>query len=88
MPLGTDMSLSRTGAWIIIASKHLMQFALTEPGLSALDAISFSGKCGNLIIKLSADETEQLNHQKVIAHARLCGISAQEVKIYLNALKA
>ena len=56
-------------------------------GLSSLENIFFAGKCGALLIKLSADETEQLNRSKVKAHAQVCGVSGTELPIYLEALK-
>lgn len=77
----------RQGAWLVILGKHLPSFDITEPALSDLDNVAFAGKCGNLLIKLSADETEQLSYRKVKAHARLCGISMQELSVYLNTLK-
>ncbi|HKZ03451.1 MAG TPA: hypothetical protein VJ180_14515 [Pyrinomonadaceae bacterium] len=55
---------------------------------SSLENISFAGKCGSLLIKLSADETDQLNYAKVKAHAQICGINGTELPVYLKTLKA
>ncbi len=82
------LTTHRRGAWLVIISRHLIRYDITEPALSALDRISFAGKCGSLLIKLSADETEQLTEAKVKAHARLCGIGQIELSVYLNSLKA
>lgn len=89
MALGLKLTPSRRGAWIINTTKHLVQSAgITHPGLSSLDNLCFAGKCGSLLIKLSADSTEQLPYTKVKTHARLCGISAMELPLYLGTLKA
>jgi hypothetical protein len=83
----SKLSLSRQGAWIVNASKHLLSVAdVTHPGLSTLDNIIFAGKCGSLLIKLSADETERLTSVRVRAHARLCGIGGPELKTYVDIL--
>ncbi|HKR59292.1 MAG TPA: hypothetical protein VJS64_06120 [Pyrinomonadaceae bacterium] len=78
---------TREGAWIVNISKHLVTFAANSIGLSSLENILFAGKCGALLIKLSADETEQLTLAKVRAHARVCGISGPELGVYLEALR-
>jgi len=83
-----SISSRRQGAWLVIIGKHLLRFDITELALSELDNLSFAGKCGALLIKLSADDTEQLFRTKVIAHARLCGIGVRELSIYLDTLKA
>lgn len=83
-----SISSRRRGAWLVIIEKHLLRFNTTEFALSELDNLSFAGKCGALLVKLSADDTEQLAHTKVKAHARLCGIGACELSIYLDTLKA
>jgi len=83
-----SLTSSRIGAWIINLSKHLLNYDITDPGLSSLDSICFAGKCGSLLIKLSADDTEQLDFRKIKAHSRLCGISPQELDTYLSTLKA
>jgi len=82
------LTTNRRGAWLVIISRHLIRYDITEPALSILDSISFAGKCGSLLVKLSADETEQLTEAKVKAHARLCGIGRIELSVYLNTLKA
>jgi hypothetical protein len=79
---------TREGAWLVNISKHLVNFAPNSIGLSSLENSFFAGKCGALLIKLSADETEQLNHAKVRAHAQVCGISGTELPIYLETLKS
>jgi hypothetical protein len=79
---------SRRGAWIVNTSKHLINYKPTDIGLDHLDNILFAGKCGSLLIKLSADKTEQLNNLRVKAYARFCGISKQELPTYLKTLKA
>jgi hypothetical protein len=81
------LSSTREGAWLVNISKHLVSFAANSIGLSSLENTLFAGKCGALLIKLSADETEQLTQAKVKAHARVCGISGPELGVYLNALK-
>ena len=81
------LTANRRGAWLVIISRHLIRYDTTEPALATLDGISFAGKCGSLLIKLSADETEQLTEAKVTAHARLCGIDRIELQIYRNTLK-
>ncbi len=83
-----SISTRRQGAWIVIIGKHLLRFGITEPALSEFENLSFTGKCGALLVKLSADDTEQLSLKKVKAYARLCGIGTRELSIYLNALKA
>jgi hypothetical protein len=88
MAISSKLRLSRRGAWIINISKHLLNYDITDLGLSSLENILFAGKCGSLLIKLSADDTEQLTDKKVKAHARLCGIGAQELLVYLDTLKA
>lgn len=82
------ISPRRLGAWLVIIGKHLLRFDITEPALSELENLSFAGKCGALLVKLSADDAEQLSHKKVKAHARLCGIGVRELSIFLNSLKA
>lgn len=82
------ISPRRLGAWLVIIGKHLLRFDITEPALSELENLSFAGKCGALLVKLSADDAEQLSHTKVKAHARLCGIGVRELSIFLNSLKA
>jgi len=76
------------GAWIINTSKHLYNFDNTNPSFTSLENLFFAGKCGSLLVKISADATEQLSDTKVKAHARLCGISGPELRIYLDTLKA
>lgn len=83
-----DLTPKRLGAWIVNTSKHLVNFAPTSIGLSSFENIFFAGKCGSLLIKLSADEPEQLNHARVKAHAQVCGISGAELPTYLQTLKA
>ncbi|MFW9878105.1 MAG: hypothetical protein ACFFG0_33915 [Candidatus Thorarchaeota archaeon] len=78
----------RQGTWLIIITKHLLNYSTTHQTLSTLDNICFAGKCGSLLIKLSADKNENLRYKKVIAHARLCGIGKRELQIYLNPLKS
>lgn len=88
MTVNSSLTPSRQGAWIINVSKHL--FNTADPshlGLTNLENIIFAGKCGHLLIKLSADDTEQLSAQKVKIHARSCGISPQELPVYLDSLK-
>jgi hypothetical protein len=77
----------RQGAWIINTSKHLINFAPTNIAFSSLESLFFAGKCGSLLIKLSADETEQLNYKKVRAHAQVSGISGLELKVCLETLR-
>lgn len=60
MPETIPLTLLRRGAWIINMSRHLFRYDITDPRLSAVDNILFAGKCGSVLIKLSADETEQL----------------------------
>src|SRR5688572_20899627 len=79
---------SRRGAWIINASKHLQTFDPTSPGLSSLENIAFAGKCGSLLIKISAYASEKLTSTKVSSHARASGISKAELPTYLESLKA
>lgn len=81
------ITATRQGTWLIIVSRHLLRFDITEPALSSLDNISFAGKCGSLLIKLSGDETDKLTEAKVKSHARLCGISRDELPIYTDTLK-
>lgn len=81
------LTLTREGAWLVNISKHLVNFAPSNIALSELENIFFAGKCGALLIKLSADETEQLTQVKVRAHARVCGISGAELPVYLEALR-
>lgn len=83
-----NLTATREGAWLVNISKHLVNFAPNSIGLSSLENIFFAGKCGALLIKLSADETEQLTHAKVRAHAQVCGISGTELPVYLDTLKA
>ena len=78
---------SRRGAWIVNTGKHLGQYDQSHPGLSYLDNIAFAGKCGSLLITLSGDATEQLNHRRVKAHARACGIGGLELQTYLQILR-
>lgn len=78
---------SRRGAWIVNTSKHLSEINPIHPGLSYLENIAFAGKCGSLLITLSGDATEQLDHRKVKAHARNCGIGGPEMQTYLQTLK-
>src|SRR5437870_4156544 len=87
MATSQELTPSRRGAWIINASKHLLRFDSTLPGLTALENILFAGRCGSLLIKLSGDETDQLTLAKVKAHARLCGIGALEMPLYLHTLQ-
>lgn len=83
-----DLSPSRRGAWIVNTSKHLSEINPSHPGLSHLENVDFAGKCGNLLITLSGDATEQLDHRKVKAHARNCGIGGPElITSYLPTLK-
>lgn len=80
------LSHTRRGAWIINVFKHLSLFDPMDQGLMILDDIMFAGKCGKLLIMLTADADEQLTINKVKAHARLCGILPQELAIYLETL--
>jgi hypothetical protein len=81
---------SRRGTWIINANatKPLLRYGSTDPGLTRLDHTLFAGKCGSLLIKLSADEVDQLTKIKVTAQARLCGIGLAELPVSLETLKA
>lgn len=88
MPKSSKLRSSRQGAWVINISKHLLNYDITNPGLSSFENILFAGMCGSLLIKLSADDEEQLTSTKVKAHARLCGIGSQALSIYLNTLQA
>ncbi|QIN81070.1 hypothetical protein GBA65_21780 (plasmid) [Rubrobacter marinus] len=84
-----DLSPSRRGAWIVNTSKHLSEINPSHPGLSHLENIDFAGKCGNLLITLSGDTTEQLSLRRVKTHARNCGIGGPELTTsYLPTLKA
>lgn len=85
----SNMSLtaSRRGAWIINISKHLSKWDPTDPRLMPLDNILFAGKAGSLLIKLSADDPEELTLGRVRAHARFCDINPQELDTYLEALR-
>src|SRR5215471_3567154 len=82
------LTATREGAWLVNISKHLVNFAPNSLGLAALENSFFAGKCGALLIKLSADETEQLTPRKVRAHAQVCGISGTELPVYLQTLKS
>lgn len=82
-----DISLTRKAAWIINVSQHLGRFEAFDPGLSKLETILFAGKCGSLLIKLTADEAEQLTYGKVRAHARVAGIEGPVLQVYLDVLK-
>lgn len=79
---------TRKGAWIVNISKHLQRFDATNPGLYHMEHIIFAGKCGSLLIKVSADSTEQLNVDRIRLHAQLCGISSMELPIYLETLES
>ena len=79
---------SRKGAWIVNTSKHLRTYDPTNPGLDVLNNITFAGRCGQLLITLSADEDEQLRHNQVKGHARACGINSHELRVYLESLRA
>lgn len=83
-----QLTESRRGAWIINCTKHLLAYDVTDPRLSYLEGTCFAGKCGSLLIKLSADDKEQLALRRVKAHARLCGINTPELNTYLNTLQA
>lgn len=83
-----ELTSSRQGAWIINASKHLLRYESTHPSLDSLENILFAGKGGALLIKLSADEPEQLTRERVKVHAGACGIRSYELPLYLNALRA
>jgi hypothetical protein len=83
-----NLTPSRRGAWIVNTGKHLLQYHPSHPGLSYLDNVAFAGKCGSLLITLSGDSTEQLNHRRVKAHARTCGIGPHELPTYLDTLSA
>lgn len=82
------ISSSRRGAWIVNTSKHLSEINPSHPGLSYLENIAFAGRCGSLLITLSGDVPEQLDHRKVKAHARNCGIGGPELQTYLGTLNA
>lgn len=82
-----ELTESRRGAWIINISKHLLRYESTNPSLGSLENILFAGKCGALLIKLSADEPEQLTYEKVKVHAAVCGIRSHELRVYLETLK-
>jgi hypothetical protein len=81
------LTATREGAWLVNISKHLVTFAPNIIELAVLENAFFAGKCGALLIKLSADETEQLTRKKVRAHAQICGVSGTELPIYLQSLK-
>ena len=78
----------RQGAWLVNISKHLVDVPQTNIALSSIESILFAGKCGSLLIKLSADETEQLTLKKVKGHANVSGIVGPELRVYLETLKA
>jgi hypothetical protein len=59
------LTATREDAWLLNISKHLVNFAPNSIGLSSLENIFFAGECGALLIKSSADETEQLTQLKV-----------------------
>ncbi len=82
-----SLSLTRRGVWIIIISKHLLNYRSTDPRLSALENVIFAGKCGSLLIKITADDSEKLNRKKIEGHARLCGILSHELNPYLQTIK-
>jgi len=84
-PMG--LTPSRKAAWIINASRHLARFEVFDPSLSSFDALLFAGKCGSLLIKLTADDTDQLPRSRVKAHARVAGIAGPVLPVYLNVLK-
>jgi hypothetical protein len=83
-----QLTSSRRGAWIINISKYLSKWDPTDYGLLALENITFAGKCGSFLVKLSADNTEQLPVQRVQALARYCGITRQELSTYLQTLQS
>ena len=78
---------TRIGAWAVNVSKHLSSFTSTSIGLHELENLFFAGKCGSLLIKLSADSEERLTETRVSAHARFCGITKQELPTYIATLK-
>lgn len=82
------LSVVRRGAWIINTTKHLLRYIATDPGLISLENVLFSGKCGSLLIRLSADDEDSSEQSRVIALARLCGIGQRELDGYLETLKA
>lgn len=82
------LTSKRYGAWLVNISKHLVDVPQTDIALSSIEGILFAGKCGSLLIKLSADETEQLTLKKVKAHANVSGILGPELRVYLETLKA
>ena len=86
--MDSELTQSRMGAWIVNISKHLLQYAPNSLGLTHLGRIFFAGKCGSLLIKLSADETEQLTAKKVGVHAQLSGIDEAVLAVYLDKLGA
>ncbi len=53
-----------------------------------MESLLFAGRCGSLLIKLAADDIEQLTHTKVKAHARVAGIDGPVLRVYLDTLKA
>jgi hypothetical protein len=83
-----SISPKRQGAWIVNISKHLINFPPNTIGLSYFENLFFAGKCGSLLIKVSADETEQLTLTKVKAHAQVSGITGPELKVCLETLRA
>lgn len=83
-----QLTPSRKAAWIVNASQHLGRFEASDPGLSKLETLLFAGRCGSLLIKVAADDTEQLTHTKVKAHARVAGIDGPVLRVYLDTLKA
>ena len=83
-----SLSPKRQGAWIVNTSKHLVNFPPNTIGLAYFENLFFAGKCGSLLIKLSADETEQLTLARVKAHAQVSGITGPELKVCLETLAA
>lgn len=78
---------SRRGAWTVNISKHLRTIEPTHPGLDVLNNLAFAGQCGELLITLSGDDTEQLKYNRVQRHARVCGIDKYNLKVFLSSLR-
>lgn len=83
------ISPTRRGAWLVNVSKHLLRYERAHPGLQLFENAIFAGQCGSLLIKLSSDEDEEtISRQRVVAHARLCGIDKFTLKSFLGVLKS
>lgn len=82
-----DLGDSRRGTWIVNLTKHLLQFSSTSPALVLLDRVTYAGKCGCLLMKLTADQPDQMTRERISHHARLVGISPYELDAYLTTLE-